>query len=155
MDDRNLSGEFLVKQTVLAVAFSCINAAFAMAQPSMTDDIQVAQKETRNMLGVLEYCESKGVSEAGALEFLREAASLYDPVLGSSKGDEAEAAGRAGVLSGRGIVKNISDIANEQQRSVEDVCREVVGIYKRGADDFARQKAMSTGNPPGKEPQKP
>lgn len=37
-----------MNQTVLAVAFSCINATFAMAQASMSDDIQVAQKETLN-----------------------------------------------------------------------------------------------------------
>ena len=139
-----------MKQVMLAVAFSCISVTSAIAQRQVPDEMQVKHKETRNMLGVLEFCKDRGISEDGALEFLQMSANIYDDLIGSSKGDEAESTGRAGVISGRGIVKNIADIAIEQHRSVDDICRQLVGLYKRGADEFARQKAMSTDSPPSK-----
>ncbi|MGM4986154.1 MULTISPECIES: hypothetical protein [Rhizobium] len=139
-----------MKQVMLAVAFSCINVTSAIAQRQVPDEMQVKHKETRNMLGVLEFCKDRGISEDGALEFLQMSANIYDDLIGSSNGDEAEFTGRAGVISGRGMVKNIADIAIEQHRSVDDICRQLVGFYKRGADEFARQKAMSTDSSPSK-----
>lgn len=129
-----------MKQIMLAVAFSCISVTSAIAQRQVPDEMQVRHKETRNMLGVLEFCKDRGISEDGALEFLRMSANTYDDLIGSSKGDEAESTGRAGVISGRGVVKKIADIAID--RSVDDICRQLVGLYKRGADEFASQKAI-------------
>ena len=127
-----------MKSTALAIVFCCISIGAVFAQGQIPDEMLVKHKAYRNMMGLLAFCQNRGVSEPGALEYLREITSVYDHLIGTSKGDEAEAAGRHGVLSAFGLVKPIGDIANEEHQSVDDICRQFVGLYKRQADKYAR-----------------
>ncbi|EJJ30165.1 hypothetical protein [Rhizobium sp. CF142] len=133
-----------MKSTALAIVFCCISIGVVFAQGQIPDEMLVKHKSYRNMLGLLAFCQSRGVSEPGAPEYLREITSVYDDLIGSSKGDEAEAVGRQGVLSGFGLVKPIEDVANEEHQSVDDICRQFAGFYKRQADRYIRPTGQNT-----------
>jgi hypothetical protein len=140
-----------MKQISIALIFIGSSMTFAMAQQEMPLEMQATHKETRNMLGLLEFCQTKGVSDAEATGYLKKSSRVYDDLIGSSKGDEAESTGRAGVVAGRGLVRKLSEIASEQHKSIVGVCRELVGSYKAKADEFAKQTGEGTGIPRVKE----
>ena len=133
-----------MKSTALAIVFCCIGIGVVFAQGQVPDEMLAKHKLYRNVLGLLAFCQSRGVSEPGVLEYLREMTNVYDDLIGSSKGDEAEAAGRHGVLSGVGLVKPIGEIADEEHQSVDDICRQLVGFYKRQADRIAWPTGQDT-----------
>ena len=133
-----------MKSTALAVVFCCISIRVVFAQGQMSDEMLAKPKLYRNVLGLLAFCQSRGVSEPGAVEYLREITNVYDDLIGSSEGDEAEAAGRDGVLSGSGFVISIEDIADKEHQSMDDICRQFAGFYKRQADKYARPTGQDT-----------
>ncbi|WP_131113078.1 pore-forming ESAT-6 family protein [Lichenihabitans psoromatis] len=114
---------------VVTLASCVIGAASAQAQ-SQADQMKVMYQAGRNQLGVLEFCQDKGFSDAETIAVQQKLLGMI-PSTDKSSGDEAEATGRKGMIAAMGIKQDLEAAAKTQGSSVEKLCQAMSTAIKQ------------------------
>ncbi|MFD1882455.1 pore-forming ESAT-6 family protein [Paracoccus pacificus] len=116
----------MFKRSILAAGFAMLPLAAAVAQtaaPAMPDPA-AAYVSARNQLGVLTYCQEQGHIGAEPVEIQTKLLAMLPPG-DTAAGDEAEAKGKAGTVSGMGVETTLADGAAAQKTTEADLCKQM------------------------------
>lgn len=121
------------------LAAACLVAGAARAQvppgpagtpPELTPEMAgMMQLAARNQLGVLEYCQAHGAIDADTVQLQRRQIAAM-PRMAVPGLDQAEAAGRQGIVQAGGQGVSLEQAAQSQGTTVAALCEQVGGMLR-------------------------
>jgi hypothetical protein len=131
-----------VLPVVLAGAFAALPAvAQTPTMPAMpggmpqgqADMARMLQLAARNQLGVLEYCQDQGSIGADPVALQRRMLTMLPPPQQQDGLDDAEAAGKRGVVQFGGSQVPIADAAKPQGTTADAMCKKIADTIQAQA----------------------
>ncbi|WP_198672040.1 pore-forming ESAT-6 family protein [Pseudogemmobacter bohemicus] len=114
----------VLTSAALAVSF--------LAAPVMAQGMDDAVAAARNQLGLLEYCQAEGHIDGTAVETQTKMMAMLPAATDTTKGDEAYAKGKAGMLSVGGVEQDLTQLES-QGGNVADVCKQMADALATAA----------------------
>jgi hypothetical protein len=115
----------------LLVSAAVLMAAAGPAVAQTQDQMKMAYNSARNQLGVVEYCKDKGFADAETISMQQKMMGLIPKPADTKEGDEAEALGRKGTVSGMGVRQEMEAAAKAQSTTVEKLCQTLASAIKQ------------------------
>ena len=106
-------------------------AGFAEPAAAQTDMMAMAHDSAANQLGVLEYCQAKGYTDGSAVLAQQGVISRLPAYTGSTAA--AEAAGKAGSITGNGQSYPLADMAAKGHTTEAGMCQQMAANVKQVA----------------------
>ncbi len=110
-------------------------AATLMSFPALAqgDPMVMARAASANQLGVLEYCQAQGHTDAAAVAAMRSTAARLPPAPSTAATDAAEAAGRQGSIVANGTTTTLAGFADTTHTTVPALCKQLADGAVRSA----------------------
>ena len=118
---------------IVVLAACAASAQTGPAAPqSQQDMMKMVRLAAHNQLGVMQYCQSKGSVDADTVVLQRRLVGMLPP--GSTAGlEEAEAAGKRGLVQFGGNQVSLTDAARAQKTTPDAMCKQIGALLKAQA----------------------
>ncbi|WP_273727674.1 hypothetical protein [Brucella gallinifaecis] len=121
---------------ICAFVLATLTAGSALAQgqaaaPQMTPE--ALYKAAQNQLGIVEYCKDKGFATQEDIDGQKSIMKIMQEPADKSGLEEAQAAGRKGLVQSLGQQTDVEDYAKTSGQSVEPFCQQITTAIKQTA----------------------
>lgn len=121
---------------ICAFIMTTLTAGSALAQsqataPQMTPE--ALYKAAQNQLGIVEYCKDKGFATQEDIDSQQSIMKIMQEPADKSGLEEAQAAGRKGLVQSLGQETDVEDYAKTSGKSVEPFCQQITTAIKQTA----------------------
>ena len=122
------------KAGICAFVLAALTTGSAMAQgqaaaPQMTPE--ALYKAAQNQLGIVEYCKDKGFATQEDIDGQKSIMKIMQEPADKSGLEEAQAAGRKGLVQSLGQETDVEDYAKTSGQSVEPFCQQITTAIKQ------------------------
>lgn len=106
-----------------------------MAQGQATQQMtpEALYKAAQNQLGIVEYCKDKGFAKQEDIDSQQSIMKIMQAPADKSGLEEAQAAGKKGVVQSMGQETDVEDYAKTSGKSVEPFCQQITTAIKQAA----------------------
>jgi len=105
------------------------------ATPGQQDMIRMVHQAAHNQLGILEYCQAQGSVGADMVTLQERALGVLPPAQVDGL-NEAEAAGKRGVVQFGGSEVQLTDAAKAQNTTVDAMCKQIASLLQTQASQL-------------------
>lgn len=99
--------------------------------------VRMMYRAARNQLGVLQYCQTRGSVDADVVVLQRRMLAMLPPAEVDGV-DQAEAAGKRGVVQFGGNEVSIADAAKAQNTTPDAMCKQIATMLQNQAAQMPR-----------------
>ncbi len=103
--------------------------------PSQQDMIRMVHQAAHNQLGILQYCQGQGSVGEDTVALQQRALSMLPPAQVEGL-DEAEAAGKRGVVQFGGSEVQLANAAKAQNTTVDAMCKQIATLLQSQASQL-------------------
>ena len=120
---------------ICAFILASVTAGGAMAQGQATQQMtpEALYKAAQNQLGIVEYCKDKGFATQEDIDSQQSIMKIMQEPADKSGLEEAQAAGRKGLVQSLGQETDVEDYAKTSGKSVEPFCQQITTAIKQTA----------------------
>ncbi|OYR10318.1 hypothetical protein [Brucella grignonensis] len=120
---------------ICAFILASVTAGGAMAQGQATQQMtpEALYKAAQNQLGIVEYCKDKGFATQEDIDSQQSIMKIMQAPADKSGLEEAQAAGKKGVVQSMGQETDVEDYAKTSGKSVEPFCQQITSAIKQAA----------------------
>ena len=136
------------------MAFAAAIVLASAGASAQTDQMAMAHQAAANQLGVLEYCQKQGYTDAAAIDAQRTVIARLPASPGVST-DAAEASGREGTLVANGNNYTLASMASTHNTTESALCKQMAGNVTQMAAMQQSGMGMHMPTMPGGMPQMP
>ena len=119
-------------------------ALWSSSSFAQTDMMAMSHNSAANQLGVLEYCQAQGYTDASAVTAQKGVIARMPAYSGST--EAAEASGKQGTITGAGTTMSLSDMATKSNTTEAVLCQKMADNTKQVA--ASNQAAFGPGGVP-------
>ena len=120
---------------ICAFILASVTAGGAMAQGQATQQMtpEALYKAAQNQLGLVEYCKDIGFAIQDDIDSQQSIMKIMQAPADKSGLEEAQAAGKKGVVQSMGQETDVEDYAKTSGKSVEPFCQQITSAIKQAA----------------------
>jgi protein-tyrosine-phosphatase len=120
---------------ICAFILASVTAGGAMAQGQATQQMtpEALYKAAQNQLGIVEYCKDKGFATQEDIDSQQSIMKIMQAPADKSGLEEAQVAGKKGVVQSMGQETDVEDYAKTSGKSVEPFCQQITTAIKQAA----------------------
>jgi hypothetical protein len=132
-----------MKYRLIAIA-ALTTPLCSFAAWAQNDPVTMAHVSSANQLGVLEYCQNQGDTDASAVTAEKAIIARLPaaPASSTSAIDAAEALGKTGTISMNGSSTSLSSMASTHNSSVSAMCQQMASTVKQTSAAFQQNGGM-------------
>jgi len=120
---------------ICAIILASVTAGGAMAQGQATQQMtpEALYRAAQNQLGIVEYCKDRGFATQEDVDSQQSIMKIMQAPADKSGLEEAQAAGKKGVVQSMGQETDVEDYAKTSGKSVEPFCQQITTAIKQAA----------------------